>query len=65
MPKQVSIIEVCLVAGSYTANWRPELSTGVSFAEGRLDPALQNAGLALGRIRDVYQSRPRSSNIGL
>ena len=52
-------------AGSYTASWRPELSTGVSFAEMRLDPALQNAGLSLARMRDVYHSRPCSSNIGL
>ena len=53
------------VAGSYTANCRPERSSGVSFAEGRLEPALQNAGIAAARMRDVNHTRPRSSNIGL
>src|SRR4051794_20271657 len=58
-------MSVFFVAGSYTANCRPERSTGVAFADGRSDPVLQNPGLSLARMRDVYHSLPRSSNIGL
>src|ERR1700691_3768319 len=60
------MVTLCLVAGSYMDNWRPELARGVSFAETRSEPALQNAGSTLpGRIRAVYHRRPLPSNIGL
>src|SRR5207244_6752217 len=63
--KQVSISVNFFVFGSWTARWRPALSTGKSCADGWLDPFLQKAGLAAGRMRDVSQTRPFSSNIGL
>src|SRR5215213_5550370 len=63
--KQVLMCVSFFVAGSYMASCRPERLTGVSFAEGWLDPCLQNAGLSDGRTTEVIQTRPRSSNIGL
>ena len=45
MPKQVSIMEICLVVGSYTSNCRPERSAGVSFAEVRVDPCFAERGI--------------------
>src|SRR5215210_4421431 len=56
---------ISFVFGSYTASWRPEFVSGKSFAEGWLDPALQKSGLFGARTRDVTQTRPFSSNIGL
>ena len=40
-------------------------SSGKSFADGWLEPSLQNAGLSGGRITEVNQTRPLPSNIGL
>src|SRR5687768_1379529 len=65
VPKQVETCFISFVFGSYIARWRPELLSGKSFAEGWLDPALQNAGLSGGRTLEVIQTRPSSSNIGL
>src|SRR5207249_12126019 len=45
--------------------WRFDCSTGNSFAEGWSDPLLQNSGLAGAPTRDVNQTRPCSSSIGL
>src|SRR5512147_1569727 len=53
------------VFGSYMASWRPERLTGKSFADGCVEPALQNAGLSGGRIVEVIHTRPFSSIIGL
>src|ERR1700730_5857613 len=55
----------CFVFGSYTASCRPLVLSGSKTAEGWLDPSLQNAGFSLGRILEVIQTRPFSSNIGL
>ena len=52
------------VFGSYIASWRPEFESGYSFDE-VFEPSLQYAGFSDGRIVDVIQTRPRSSNIGL
>src|ERR1041385_2582436 len=65
VPKQVLIVVSFLVFGSYIASCRPERLTGKSFADGCVDPALQNAGLSAGRIVDVIHTRPFSSNIAL
>src|SRR5215217_1642523 len=54
-----------LVVGSYIANCRPERGSGKAFADGCVDPALQNAGLSGGRTADVIHTRPFSSSIGL
>ena len=54
------------VVGSYIAIWRPDWFSGNSFADGWLEPALQNAGCVSGaRTTAVYQTRPFSSSIGL
>src|SRR5215467_534362 len=65
VPKQVLMCVSFFVFGSYIASWRPDRFNGKSFADGCVDPALQNAGLSAGRIVDVIQTRPFSSNIGL
>src|SRR5712691_11310664 len=65
VPKQVSMRVNCLLLGSYMASCRPLLFSGNSFADGWLDPGLQNAGLSSGRTTDVNHTRPFSSNIGL
>src|SRR5688500_4770717 len=65
VPKQVETCFISFVAGSYAATWRFELLSGKRRADGWFDPALQNAGLSGGRTRDVIQTRPVSSNIGL
>ena len=53
------------VFGSYIERWRLAVSIGVSFADGWSEPFLQKSGLAGGRTREVNQTRPFSSNIGL
>src|SRR5256885_12680997 len=53
------------VRGSYTDRWRLDVSIGVSLADGWAEPFLQKSGFAGGRTRDVNQTRPFSSNIGL
>ena len=58
VPKHVLMCVSFFVFGSYIASWRPERLTGNSFADGCVDPALQNAGLSAGRIVDVIQTRP-------
>src|SRR5918997_3337417 len=65
VPKHVAMCVSFFVFGSYIARWRPERSSGVSLADGWLDPALQKAGFSGGRTAAVIQTRPRSSNIGL
>ena len=60
------LISVILpVFGSYIDRCRLADSIGVSFAEGWSEPALQKSGFAGGRTREVNQTRPFSSNIGL
>src|SRR5687767_8946947 len=57
---------ISFVFGSYTATCRPAELSGKRRADGWLDPALQNSGLAFGaRTLEVIQTRPFSSNIGL
>src|SRR5262245_65471398 len=51
--------------GSYIASCRPEVASGYSFADGRLEPSLQKSGFDAGRTVDVIHTRPFSSNIGL
>ena len=53
------------VFGSYMESWRLERSTGKTFAEGWSDPFPQKAGFAGPRTREVNQTLPFSSNIGL
>src|SRR5690242_2187453 len=65
VPKHVLIVVSFFVFGSYIASCRPERLTGKSFADGCVDPALQNGGLSAGRMVDVIQTRPFSSNIAL
>src|SRR5437899_8323596 len=47
------------------ARWRLERASGNSLAEGWLDPSLHTSGVSGGRIAEVIQTRPFSSNIGL
>ena len=51
--------------GSTIARWRVEVSSGKTFAEGWSDPFLQKSGLAAGPTREVNQTWPFSSYIGL
>ena len=53
------------VSGSYIESWRLDRSSGNIFADGCSEPFLQKAGLSGGRTREVNQTRPFSSNIGL
>ena len=53
------------VAGSNIARCRVEVSSGNTFADGWLEPFLQKSGLGGAPTREVYQTRPFSSNIGL
>src|SRR5213083_3035428 len=53
------------VFGSYMESWRLERSTGKIFAEGWSDAFPQKAGFAGPRTREVNQTLPFSSNIGL
>src|SRR5262245_44492574 len=63
--KHVLISVILPVFGSYIERCRLDVSIGVSFAEGWSEPFLQKSGLAGGRTRDVNQTRPCSSSIGL
>src|SRR5580658_8464783 len=63
--KHVSTRVNFCVFGSKIENWRCDVASGNSFAEGLSDPALQNAGFDSGRRRAEYQTRPSASNIGL
>ena len=65
MGKHVLISVNFSVFGSYMARWRLARSSGNSFADGWSEPFLQKAGLSGGRTREVNQTRPFSSNIGL
>src|SRR5215831_2422947 len=65
VPKHVLMCVSFFVFGSYIASCRPERLSGKSFADGCVDPALQNAGLSGGRTDDVIHTRPVSSIIGL
>src|SRR6185295_17935521 len=53
------------VLGSYIDRWRVDCSTGVSLAEGWSEPFLQKSGLEDGPTREVNQTCPFSSIIGL
>src|SRR5436190_13090131 len=63
--KHVSIILNCCVFGSYIVIWRPEALIGNTFADGWLEPARQNAGVAFGRILEANQIRAFSSKYRL
>src|SRR3990170_6764390 len=54
-----------LVAGSYTCRCRVARGSGNSFADGCVDPSLQNAGFSAGRTAEVSHRRPFSSSMGL
>src|SRR6187549_843581 len=56
---------IFFVAGSYISNCRPLRCSGNAFADGCVEPSLQNAGLSGARTADVSHSRPFSSSIGL
>src|SRR6185503_10287787 len=56
---------IFFVAGSYMASCRPLRCSGKAFADGCVDPSLQNAGFSGPRTADVSHSRPFSSSIGL
>src|SRR5512138_84157 len=53
------------VFGSYIAACRTASFIGKRLADGWLDPALHQAGVAGGRMRAVIHSRPWPSNIAL
>src|SRR5580765_2687481 len=64
--KQVLMSFHSPVFGSYTERCRGESLSGAIFAEGWLEPALQNSGCApAGRMREVNHTRPCASIIGL
>src|SRR5258708_27696652 len=63
--KQVLISVNLPLAGSNIERWRLAFSSGSTSAEGWLEPLRQNSGLRGARTRAVYQTRPRSSSIGL
>src|SRR5215467_3932620 len=63
--KHVRISVIFPVFGSYMDRCRFDVSSGVSFAEGCSDPFLQKSGLPGTPTRDVNQTRPFSSSIGL
>ncbi len=63
--KHVRISVIFPVFGSYMERCRFDVSMGVSFADGCSDPFLQKSGLAGAPTRDVNQTRPFSSSIGL
>src|SRR5882762_3372173 len=63
--KHVLISVIFPVCGSYMDRWRLDCSTGKSFADGWSEPFLQKSGFAGAPTREVNQTRPRSSNIGL
>ena len=65
MGKQVRISVILPVFGSYIERWRVDCSIGVSFAEGWSEPLRQKSGLANCPTRDVNQTWPFSSIIGL
>src|SRR6185436_4939336 len=55
--KQVSIVVVCRVFGSYTSRPRWPWLIGISFADALSDPARHHAGVAGLRIRAAAQTR--------
>jgi hypothetical protein len=64
VPKQVSISDVSLVAGSYMASCLPDRSTGVSIAEGRgrsswREPLHAHANPQLGAVCQVTVNERR------
>src|SRR2546422_10250686 len=63
--KHVLISVIFPVFGSYMERCRLDCSTGASFADGWSDPFLQKSGFAGAPTREVNQTRPFSSNIGL
>src|SRR5205809_7229496 len=63
--KHVLMSVILPVRGSYTDRWRLDVSIGVSLADGWAEPFLQKSGFAGGRTREVNQTLPFSSNIGL
>src|SRR5256885_11227186 len=63
--KQVLMWVSFWVLGSYTARWRPDRASGNSFADGWLDPALQNGGASGGRPGEGGHTRARPSDNGV
>src|SRR6266852_1265666 len=63
--KHVLISVIFPVFGSYMERWRLDSSRGKSFADGCSEPFLQKSGLDGAPTREVNQTRPFSSNIGL
>src|SRR5262249_43540285 len=63
--KQVRISVILPVAGSYIERWRVACSIGVSLADGWSEPLRQKSGLENWPMREVNQTRPVSSIIGL
>src|SRR5439155_24774460 len=63
--KHVLISVIFPVFGSYMDRWRLAWSIGKSFADGCSEPFLQKSGFAGAPTREVNQTRPFSSNIGL
>src|SRR5687767_6271800 len=63
--KQVEISVHLPEGGSYMERWRAAVLIGNAFADGWLEPFLQNSGLFGWRTRAVNQTRPFSSIIGL
>src|ERR1700682_3685341 len=63
--KQVRTSVILPDLGSYIERCRVDCSTGVSFAEGWSEPFLQKSGLANWPTREVNQTWPFSSIIGL
>src|SRR6516164_8232248 len=63
--KQVRMSVILPLLGSYMEKWRVDCSIGVSFAEGWSEPLRQKSGLANWPTREVNQTRPVSSIIGL
>src|ERR1700756_6061527 len=63
--KQVRISVILPLLGSYMERWRVDCSIGVSFAEGWSEPLRQKSGWANWPTREVNQTRPGSSLIGL
>src|SRR2546430_5150157 len=63
--KQVLIRVNLPDCGSYIERCRLARSSGNSCADGCDEPLRQKSGFCGGRTRAVYQTRPRSSSIGL
>src|SRR6185436_2117848 len=54
-----------MVVGSSIATWRDDCCNGNAFADGCVEPCLQNAGLSRSRTVAASHTRPLESNIEL